>query len=192
MFLGLVALGQVFAFGTALTFFTAPLILQFLMGVLLGRAFQSGLLTRNALGPGGHALLAAATALAAIALVMAPPLLPQGWSALQSGVLATLVVAGLVRMEADGHMPEWRWAVLAGDASYAIYLAHPTVLSATWQIWRLANLQANLCMLGLSCVFAALAAGLFLHALVELPLRRRLRPLSQPRQGQTLQRNSMA
>jgi exopolysaccharide production protein ExoZ len=192
MFLALVAFGQLFASGTVFTFFTAPIILQFLMGVLLGRAFQAGLLPRSALGAGESALLGGATALAALALIGAPPLLPPAWGALQSGALATLVVAGMVRLEAGGRMPEWRWMVLAGDASYAIYLAHPAILSATWQVWRMAGLPASPWMLGLSCVFAALAAGLFLHALVELPLRRRLRRLTQPQAGKTLQRNSMA
>ncbi|UPY38521.1 acyltransferase [Sediminicoccus sp. KRV36] len=180
MFLILVAVGQAVPGGTAFTFFTAPLILQFVMGVLLGRAFQHGRLPRvpEAQARLWSGVVLCGILLASIALVFAPRLLPAPWNPLQSGALATLVVAGLVWLEAQGRMPDWRWLLVAGDASYAIYLAHPSVLSATSQLWRMAGLPNSLWLLGLACVAASLAAGFFLHAAVELPLRRRFRRLT--------------
>lgn len=176
MFLGLAALGQAFQGGTAFTFFTAPLILQFLMGVALGRAHERGWLTP---GPGARRwrwVVLAGGALAFAALVFLPPALPGPWAALESGAWACAIVAALVWLERADAMPGWRWLLLAGDASYAIYLAHPSVLSAVQQGWQRAGLPADRITFGLSAVFASVAIGLFLHAAVEMPLRRRLRP----------------
>ncbi|WP_431301522.1 acyltransferase family protein [Sediminicoccus sp. BL-A-41-H5] len=175
MFLALVGLGQMLQGGVAFTFFTAPLILQFLMGVALGRAHERGWLTPGAAGRRWRWAVAAGAALAMAALVFLPPALPGPWAALESGAWASVIVGALVWLERAEWMPDWRWLLLAGDASYAIYLSHPSVLSAMQQGWQRAGLPPDLITFGVAAVFASVAVGLFLHAAVELPLRRRLR-----------------
>lgn len=182
-FLGLVVLGQVVTGGVAFSFFTAPLILQFLMGVLLGHAF---LAARFAAPP---MALVALSALAVPLLVFGPWLLPQPWTALETGLLATAIVAAFVWLERAGRVPQWRGLLVLGDASYAIYLIHPPLLSAIGQLWGKLGLPHSLVLIGIACVATSIASGLFLHALVELPLRRYFRRVTAPSR---IQRSSIA
>lgn len=194
IFLALVAIGQAWQGGTAVSFFAAPVILQFLMGVGLGRAFQQGLFPRT---PLAHAWICRASVMAGVvlafaALIFAPAVLPAVWAPLQSGLLAVLIVAGLVWLERENRMPDWRWLLVMGDASYAIYLAHPSILSASYQVWTALKLPASLWGLAFACVGASIAAGLLIHAAIELPLRRRLRRLTLAQGRMTPQRSSTA
>lgn len=194
IFLALVAIGQAWTGSTAFSFFTAPMILQFLMGVGLGRAFQQGLFSR---APLAHtwtcrAGVMAGVVLAFIGLIFAPAVLPALWAPLESGILAVLIVAGLVWLEQDNLMPNWPWLLVMGDTSYAIYLAHPSILSASYQIWTALKLPASLWGLAFACVAASIAAGLLLHAVIELPLRRRLRRFTLAPGSVTPQRSSTA
>jgi peptidoglycan/LPS O-acetylase OafA/YrhL len=181
MFLALVGLGQAFEGGTAFAFFTAPIILQFLMGVALGHAHERGWLTPGPAGRRWRGAVLAGAALALVALVFAPPALPGPWATLGSGALACLVVAGLVWLERAGSMPDWPGLLLVGDASYAIYLAHPAVLSAVQKAWQRPGMPAEPMAFGVIALLASVSVGLAVHLTLEKPLRRWLRPAARQR-----------
>ena len=94
-------------------FYGDGMVFEFALGMLLAVAWRRGL----RLPPGAAVLLIAI----GTALLLASLPLPR---LLAFGVPALLVVAGCVY----ARVPERRWAVLLGDASYALYLSHLFVL----------------------------------------------------------------
>jgi exopolysaccharide production protein ExoZ len=93
---------------------------------------------------------------------------------------AAMILVGAVGLDRAGRMPTWRVPKAIGDASYAIYMIHPLMLSAMVQVWRrLGGAAAP----GWSFVMLSLVAcsvvGLAVHLAVEKPmteaLQRRLK-----------------
>ncbi|WP_407147330.1 acyltransferase family protein [Bradyrhizobium sp. ORS 86] len=106
-----------------ITFYTDPIMLEFPMGILLGRAFEQDRLPRLRWG---HAALAAGLLLFAAS----------AWLAIDSprvlvwGIPAFLLVAGAVIVEKNRSVRIVPALVLLGDASYSIYLTHTLTISA--------------------------------------------------------------
>jgi len=153
----------------ALAFYTAPIMLEFVFGMVLGE-----LHVRTGLGQGmGRAGGAGAVLVGLALLLIGPELAPAVPRFVLFGVPALAIVAGALALDAQGALRDNRLLLMLGNASYSLYLTHPFVLSALSQIWRkqhLDHLPMGLWLFGavailLSCLLAALS-----YQLVELPL----------------------
>ncbi len=142
-----------------------PIVLEFLAGAWLCRAWQRGWMRRL---PAGLLL----TAGLALLLVQVQWPTPVPWRCLQWGVPALLVVAGAVGLEASGRLPAVPGFRTLGDASYSLYLTHMLLLAGLHPI--LAPLPAVVAIPG--GILACVALGLLVHRLVERPLGQALRP----------------
>ncbi len=163
----------------AAAFYTSPLLVEMGLGVLLA------ILTARRDAPPRAALVLLAAG--AVLLVFGGEL----WDGTNTQRLVTLLIpaaillVGAVGLDRAGHMPTWRAPKAIGDASYAIYMIHPLMLSAMVQLWRRFGGAA---LPGWSFVVLSLVTcsliGLAVHLTVEKPmteaLQRRLK-LSRPR-----------
>jgi len=149
-------------------FYTAPLVLEFAFGMLVARAIRR--LGERPLGV-RLALSMVAGGTAAILLFAfvegGPPL-----RLLTIGVPAALIVYGMAALDAGARSVRSATAMLLGAASYSIYLIHAFVLGVVERIAARFGLDdgAMLPVTMIVAVFAALAAGVILHLLVERPL----------------------
>jgi peptidoglycan/LPS O-acetylase OafA/YrhL len=153
---------------TALRFWSDPIILEFLLGIVLADLYlrqvrlswiwQCGLI---------------ATAFALMSLLGHSPYLPAWiWGGLPAFVLVSALALG----------PEWsvRSLALGGDASYSFYLSHPFALNALALLWSRASLPpVGWLYIATGLVFCLLVA-LGVYRFVEMPLlallRRRFEP----------------
>ncbi|RST30170.1 acyltransferase [Sphingomonas ginkgonis] len=143
-----------------------PMVLEFLAGVLIACLP----LTRfRAIG-----LLAALAGIIAIPLLGRPEF---GWPdhmlgftsrAFLWGPFAALIVWGALQWEGAFRGRLWDWIVEGGDASYSLYLVHPTIL-----LLAPANPYLKLALMPLVCV----AASFPFHWWVERPLTQASRRL---------------
>ncbi|WP_338663475.1 acyltransferase [Pararoseomonas sp. SCSIO 73927] len=157
--------------GLGLAFYGSTVVLEFWLGMALGRLLLAGRMP----GPGASAAL----------LALGFALLPLGWTlseplsrGLALGPPAALVVLGALGLEAAGRVPSRRGPLLLGDASYALYLCHGTVLAALAEAWRRLPMPGGMggtLLFLLVAAGACIAAGLVLYWLVEMPLRRAMR-----------------
>lgn len=178
--MGLVALGGLLELpgNSVAGFYTSPMILEFGAGVLLGAlATQGAGLTRIAL-PWGAAMLAGGL----LTMALAPDArdLP---GVLARGGPATMIVLGLLVIEAHRGLFRSTLFHRLGDASYSIYLSHMVTLSASSQFWRLLDLPRDpggLCLYVVFAVAVGLAGGGMLYLFVERPINRRLRGATPP------------
>jgi len=113
--------------GAILSTYTNPILLEFLAGVAL--AALGPRLMRSAAGVGLAALLVAAAWLVFVVLSEAPP-----GRLVAFGLPAAVIVAGALMLEPIARLRTSRLALLLGDASYSIYLAHPFAQ----RVWLLA------------------------------------------------------
>lgn len=105
------------------------------------------------------------------------------WTILAASVL---IVAGGIGLEASGAVGSTVLGTTLGDASYALYLTHPIVVSAIAQTGKkmgLANTITGSALIALVSVGMALITGLVVHRYVERPIARLLarRPRVTPR-----------
>ena len=158
--------------------FTRPLLLEFVAGLLLGRAYAQGRLPRPAAAGAMVAL-----ALAAFCLVAITPLYTEPWRLLLWGGPAALLVAGAVSLEASGVVLDGvagEMMVRLGDASFCLYLFHGEVIGL---VARAAGARLGPGALSIAAFFAAIAAAVLLHRGPESWLNRRLR--AKPPLGET-------
>lgn len=163
---GLVALGWVARSDSALAqVYLSPLLVEFLAGLWLHRAWQRGWLERPILG--AIAVLAAAVAFIALRDVN-----PYGWRFLMWGLPALLLVAGTLALERL--LPRLSWMLLLGEASYAIYLTHLFILPALITEARPLPTLAAVAVVMTGCAIV----GIIVHRLVEKPIARLSRAVS--------------
>lgn len=151
-----------------LTFWTNPIILEFLFGVVLARLWQRGWHHPN-LGLATCGVLFGLVLLVLLDQTTLPRFIAAGFPALIIVASGTLFCP-LVRLP----------AMIWGDASYALYLSHRFVLrGATILILPLLPTTQFGAMIYVFTVCAlALALGLLTHLWIEKPM---LRALSTPR-----------
>ena len=142
-----------------------PVVLEFLGGAWLCRAWQRGWLRRL---PAGLLLTAG---LALLAMQTGWPM-PVPWRCLRWGVPALLIVAGAVGLETSGRLPVVPGLRALGDASYSLYLTHLLLLVSLRPV--LAPLPAIPAALG--AILACVAFSLLVHRFIERPLGQALRP----------------
>ncbi|MBB4000211.1 acyltransferase family protein [Aureimonas pseudogalii] len=153
-------------------FYCDPIILEFAMGLAIGRLYTKG----RVIGARVSTLVAL---LGAALLLWLPLVLPAEWRVASGGMPSALLVAGLVfRERARGplHLPRLQ---ALGDASYALYLTHVLTLPVAQIVWRKLMPTATGPFALLFVAAATLACcigGLFAHRIVERPLTWLLRP----------------
>jgi exopolysaccharide production protein ExoZ len=173
---GLAAIGLAMPLGGIMAFYTDPIILEFAAGLLIAKAWTSGV-TVPVKAAGVATLLGFALLLAGSEMT-----LPR---IVGAGIPAALIVAGAVFSESRYKRNPSRTLVLLGDASYSIYLSHVMVLSVIAKLWLAVGLDGG-GLIGLAFVVVAMTAsacaGVILYKLVERPL---LQWLSGKKQGRT-------
>lgn len=163
--------------GTLAVAWSAPILLEFLLGVGLGRLY---LLARER----GWSLRLPAPFVAAIALVVLENLLfpandreALGWRPLHWTLAALIVAVNAFAAPDRKAEAAWPGRLLRalGDSSYSLYLSHPVTLTVTARIWiTLGFGPGSLPAYFVLAVLASVGAGWLVHLLVEKPLLARL------------------
>ncbi|CAN5390616.1 acyltransferase [soil metagenome] len=150
----------------ALTY-TSPLLIEFMIGCLLGIMYETKALPRPA--------VAVFLLVTGCGLLLAPGMLSAAnISALRLfhwGMPAFLIVTGALSLEPM--LKDWRLPMLLGDASYSIYLTHGVVLSAVKSAAMLSGKAAQPMMSGgfiLAGCLVSVVAGIAVYFVVEKPL----------------------
>lgn len=177
---GLVALGAwLQPQGAALHFWSQAIVLEFVLGMAIAQAFLQGLRL--------PAWLRAAIVVAASSLLCRDFLdaasQPEGWitpntlpRVLAWGLPAAMIVTAAVlgaKVQASPTAAR-RWGILLGDASYALYLAHPFVIVLVRKAMLATGLLASLggwAMVAVSLAISC-AIAIALHLWLEKPLTR--------------------
>ncbi len=129
----LAAAGLVFSLPMPLKVWCDPIVLEFLLGIWI-----QGLWRRSGPRPAWAGLALAALGYLAMAAFMAAGIANHYdvYRLIWGGVPAAMIVAGVLALP-DGPAPGpiKRLFMRGGDASYALYLSHPFVLSAMALLW---------------------------------------------------------
>ncbi|MCO5397596.1 acyltransferase family protein [Ralstonia soli] len=142
-----------------------PLVLEFLLGAGLAWLYAAH---RQRLTPAfARVLLAVGVATFVMSAVGPAPKFDLFWRGLPAGAL----LIGMVAMEHCGELRVPRVAVWLGELSYALYLAHPSVIEATHRLVGVLSPQWIGTQLMLFAVNLALTLvlAMLLHRYVELP-----------------------
>src|SRR4051812_4233180 len=173
IFSALALVGQIPGVAAALgnaAFFADPMILEFVLGVIVGYAFVNGRI-------GWQMPIAASGAITAV--LLSDP----ANRVIVSGIPAACLVAAAAWASRKRVAPSWPERALArlGDASYSIYLAQvETVSLASVAVAGVfPGIPPLLLLMVTSCIVVAL--GLALNIVVERPLLRVCRRLGAPR-----------
>jgi peptidoglycan/LPS O-acetylase OafA/YrhL len=173
------AVGQIARPEGVLGFYTAPIVLEFGAGMVLGALFVRDRLPKGR----GWAWPAVGTGVAALVIMLAGPWLwPQFDRAVMFGVPAVVIVASGLIAERAGLVLNQGWIQTLGAASYSVYLTHFFCTQVvTKAAERLAGFGPVL-MWALAPVALVLVAivGVFVHRRVELPLTELARKVIAP------------
>lgn len=177
--------GLLLPLGEIAAFYTSPIMLEFAAGVLLA-AVLAPRIEALALPRGLWPVMAAA---GLALMVLLPSSAATSWGRLAVwGLPGLMMVAGAYLHERTGAARVIPALVLLGNASYALYLAHPFAVAFAGMAWRKLHLPQTGAGAGAAFIALAvalsLAAGVIAHLLLEKPiaraLRRRPAPLSAP------------
>jgi exopolysaccharide production protein ExoZ len=161
IFLVLVAAGWAIGPETpVLKVWTSPLLLEFLLGIGLGKAWLDGRIPSPAAG-----MTLIAVALAGFAFVGTTYV---GFTPFVLGPLAAALVAGVLAFENRGAVPRFRPASYLGNASYSIYLWHTMAISVAAKLGSLFSIPA-LVVFG-AAVVSGIAIGAAVHEILEKPI----------------------
>lgn len=137
--------------------YTSPMLLEFLAGAVLCRAWQRGWLPR---GDGAFLLLGAGVVAFILQITRADP---HGWRWLAWGGPSVMIVAGALGMEAARRLPRVPALRLLGDSSYSLYLSHLLTLTVIRPVVQ--PLPAFLAVP--AAILACVAVGLLVY--IKLP-----------------------
>lgn len=147
--------------------YSNPAILEFIAGAALGWAYWRGFFARM------PCFVASALFVGGMAVLLSNAVGEEERVYLQ-GTAAMATLAGALGFEAQQRIPRWRWALLLGDSTYAIYLVHPMVLTAFRIGARVAHLPVERLSVGAPLVvamtLACVGAGVFVHLAIERPM----------------------
>ena len=160
--------------GTAGTFWTSPIILLFLAGMVIC-IMRRQVMPRTVWRWSGLAALALLVVEVPVSMFLAETAsvwLPVSIAAAAIGSVALVTLCpgpsgGLVG----------RWGEFLGDASYSLYLSHPFSIIVIVQLWiRLAPRLSPIALVPFA-VFACLIGGIACYLLIERPLNHGIRRL---------------
>lgn len=158
--------------------YTAPLVAEFMMGALVGLAYQRGI------SAGANVACGIGIAALAVSIILVAPAInleehPDGnlLRTLLFGVPAAFTVYWLGARELQGAAKLPRWLVLIGDASYSTYLTHYFVLAILSRAFHAAGASGvwGSLLLTVLGVIAANLTGVLLFQTFERPTLRVLR-----------------
>ncbi len=185
---GLAVLGLFDTFARLpMSFWSNPIMLEFLLGIGLAMAREKGARCSTA---ASVALIAAG--FAAMFALMQMGIANHHWAVrfLWMGLPALAICAGAVLPEQPPHATGiGKPLVFLGDASYALYLSHPFALNLVAVFWKRSGLGDPYLYVALSCVFSLLV-GCATHVLIEKPMTRYLNRRLTQRQGGQIRRQA--
>lgn len=160
---------------TAAWFFTRPVMLEFVMGMIVFTVVRRVSAGRYQQPRSMTSAMLVAVALAASAVLVAwdvaanDALRPFVWGVL-SAVIVTCTILGLQ----DVRIP--RWLVAIGDASYSLYLFHPYLIQAVAKStsWFTGNVGVQF-MASAGTLAACCAIAILVFRFVERPMSKALR-----------------
>lgn len=150
-------------------FYTAPIMLEFALGMLIALFFRKAW---NFSHPAWRLVLTV-LGLTGLAALTAPPLVSHVKLAvfISRGMPAAITVWSALALESRGDYVKKGFLVRLGDASYAMYLTHPFVAQVFQKIAIRLHTQGLVTLAVLILAVAAAAAvALWVHAKVEKPL----------------------
>jgi exopolysaccharide production protein ExoZ len=167
-----VVFGSLVALGLAIqpaaplaTFYTSPLILEFLAGAALAKLWAVDRLPSPAAGIG---LVAAS--IAGFAATHGYGLEFDAWTC---GPLALILVLGSLSIERGGYLPEVRSITYLGDSSYSIYLWHTFAISVVVKAGAMLALPPILTVL--IGIMLGIVVGIAGYEMLEKPVQALLR-----------------
>ena len=160
---GLVALGSLLESGNPLlATYTDPIILEFLLGALIGKAWTDEKIATPTTG-----LALVLVAFLCFAFVGATG---AGFTPWVFGPAAAALVIGTLALERGGLIEGFRPAAYLGDASYSIYLWHSFAISVVAKLAAMLSLPV-LVALPLA-VAAGVGVGVGAYEMIEKPIAR--------------------
>lgn len=164
-----VIIGHLSALPVTPSYWTDPIVLEFVLGMLLGLAYREGLRLRSSvclvLVVGGCILFAVSGHLGIAQRTVT-------W-----GVPAALVVAGATFGAFSFRSPLWRGFAILGNASYALYLLHTFPLRALIPIaaWLSLRVAHWLWLYMTAAIVASALLAVLVHYVFERPVTKALR-----------------
>ena len=153
--------------GVLADFYSRPIILEFLAGSIIGYLYMKGDRLPNWCFWLGWLFTGAVM----FALLYTDTLIEAGIN-YNKPIIAVIMIALLVlpKQAAGFKMP--RWSVVAGDASYSIYLSHPFAIGAVTQAVLLFGMEGIIhpWMIFLTIVAVSLIGGVIAYYILEKPL----------------------
>jgi exopolysaccharide production protein ExoZ len=148
---------------------TRPYLLEFVLGVLIA---EVALRHRPRLSRAACALMVVGGfAVLLSGLLNGEPQIPGNWISWTGAVVsASSIVAGAVMYELQYSIRYWRWLILLGNASYAIYLTH-------WFVLKIATVYVlkNPVLLPICAISLCLATAVAVYLFVEKPIQKAIR-----------------
>lgn len=174
VFSGLVGLGAVFdPQGAVPATYTSPLLLEFLMGAVIGRLWLAGRMPPPVVGCALIAVAAIGFAFVGTTYI--------GFNAYVLGPLAGMLLTGVLALEKTGLIARTGAAAYLGDASYSIYLWHTMAISVVVKFTTVTALPAPVTVL--LAIGSGVAIGLACHEWLEKPVSAFFRSRRRSRSG---------
>lgn len=165
-FAALLVIGAVSPAGAwPLRFWGAPIILEFLFGIGLGAAYLRGM--RLSLSAG---VALAFAGVAALLVIRYLGFKDETWRFATVGLPALMIAAAFTLTPQPSDKKGWiGWMVLAGDASYALYLSHPFTINVVKLAMQKAGFAQPYLFFGVATA-ASIAASIVIFLVVEKPI----------------------
>jgi exopolysaccharide production protein ExoZ len=171
-FLLLVGAGSAFRFeNPVLATYTNPALLEFVLGVVIGKLWLAGKMPSAGVG-------VALIAIAVCGFTFVGTTY-SGFNPFVLGPLAGLLLIGMLALEKAKLMPQSKWATYVGDGSYVIYLWHTFAISVTAKIASLLQISTPAAILISSA--AGISFGIFMFRLAQSELPALWAPKSERR-----------
>lgn len=164
--------------GTAGTFWTSPIILLFLAGMMVC-IVRRQVTSRASWRWSGLAALALLIAEVPVSMLLLEP--SSTWLPVSIAVAAIGSVALVTLCPGPSGGVIGRWGEFLGDASYSLYLSHPFSIIVVVQLWiRIAPDLSPIAVVPLAVV-ACLIGGIACYMLIERPVNHGLRRMVESR-----------
>jgi exopolysaccharide production protein ExoZ len=152
--------------GAVAAIYTNPILLEFAAGIVLACVASRLYTTRLGIG---WALIA----IAAVWLLAAHQMEPSPERIVAFGLPAIAAVAGALILEPSARLRPSRFALLLGDASYSIYLAHPFAQRIWYFVFGAVigtETPATVALYVVTAIIAGIGGGIVSYMLIERPI----------------------